>query len=103
MSSDDGKRLSQSLSTLGQYSKTMGGQMINSTGKDATTNISNSLANAQTSADSLSRSYTASQNWEKVKSFSDSHGLTIQSNENDAWLDHVSSQTGQTKQMPQNL
>ncbi|NRA89630.1 MAG: conjugal transfer protein TraG N-terminal domain-containing protein, partial [Simkaniaceae bacterium] len=97
LSSDEGKRLSQSLSKLGQYSKTMGGQMINSTGKDATSTISNSLANAQTSADSLSRSYTASQNWEKMKSFSDSHGLTIQSNENDAWLNHVSTQTGLNK------
>lgn len=97
LSSDEGKRLSQSLSKLGQYSKSMGGQMINSTGKDATENISNSLANAQTSADSLSRSYTASQNWEKMKSFSDSHGLTIRSNENDAWLNHVSTQTGLNK------
>ncbi|MDA0345196.1 MAG: hypothetical protein O3C54_04465, partial [Proteobacteria bacterium] len=97
MNSDEGKRLSDSISKLGQYSNTLSGQMINSTGRDATTNISNSLSTAKTSADSLNRSYTASQNWEKMKSFSDSHGFNVQSNENDNWLDHVSSKTGLNK------
>lgn len=97
MNSDEGKRLSDSISKLGQYSNTLSGQMINSTGRDATTNISNSLSTAKTSADSLNRSYTASQNWEKMKSFSDSHGFSVQSNENDNWLDHVSSKTGLNK------
>ncbi|HBN23070.1 MAG TPA: hypothetical protein DD412_07520 [Holosporales bacterium] len=97
MNSEDGKRLSDSISKLGQYSKTAGGQMINSTGRDATTSLSNNLTKAQTSAESFNRSYTASQNWDKMQSFSSNNGFNVQSNENDKWLDYVSSKTGLNK------
>ncbi|NRA89533.1 MAG: conjugal transfer protein TraG N-terminal domain-containing protein [Simkaniaceae bacterium] len=97
MNSDEGKRLSDSISRLEQYSKTAGGQVINSTGRDTMKNLSNSFADVKTSSDAFSRSYTASQNWEKVKSFSDNHGFTVQSNENDPWLSHVSDKTGLNK------
>ena len=42
-------------------------------------------------------SYTKSQNWDKVQSFAATKGFTVTSNENDAWLDYVSAQTGRPK------
>ena len=97
LNSDEGKRLSESLQKVQQYSKSYGSQITDSEGQEAVSTVNDSFYKTKVSSDSLNSSYTQSQNWEKVQSFSDSKGLNVQSNENDAWLDYVAQNQGISK------
>ena len=97
MNSEEGKRLQQSAQKVLNYTKQYGTQLTDSSTRNAAHNINGGIEKAKASAEAFNTSYTRSQNWDKVQSFAATKGFTVTSNENDAWLDYVSAQTGRPK------
>ena len=97
MDSQEGKRLQASIQKVDALARSRNLQLSDSSGQDALHNLSGNIERAKSSADNFNTSYTKYQNWEKVQSYAQTKGLSISSNENDAWTDFVSQRTGRSK------
>lgn len=97
MSSDEGKRLSENFSKLGQFAQDHRGHFRDSSGQDRAESLSHNLSKLQSQGESLSHSYTKTKNLENLKNFTEGHSFSASSNENDAWLHYVGGQTGLSK------
>lgn len=94
MNTDAGQRFTKALGKMNQYAKQHGTQIQDSSGQEGSSSLQHNLSKLQSEGEALSRSYTKTQNIEKLKSFTENHSFGASSNENDEFMAYAAQKLG---------
>ncbi|ARN84777.1 conjugal transfer protein TraG N-terminal domain-containing protein [Candidatus Nucleicultrix amoebiphila] len=86
---DLGKRVSEGLSFAMQYAKQNSANITDQAARDAAQSFQGSYAEMQQSSEQFQKAYTRTENWSEAKSLADTKGISVNTNENEAYLGYV--------------
>lgn len=89
--SDEGRRLSQGIGDLLQHAKQSSSNINDQAARDAAQSFQGAYATMTQASEQFQKAYTQSENWSHAKSLSDTKGINLTTNENEAYLNYVAS------------
>lgn len=89
--SDEGRRLSQGLGEIMQYAKQNSANITDQSARDAAQSFQGSYATMTQASEQFQKAYTRTENWSEAKSLADTKGMSVNTNENEAYLNYVAS------------
>lgn len=88
---DLGHRVSEGVSFAMQYAKQHGANLSDQAARDAARSFQGAYATMTQASEQFQKAYTQSENWSHAKSLSDTKGISLTTNENEAYLNYVAS------------
>ncbi|KAB2835372.1 MAG: hypothetical protein F9K49_03875 [Caedimonadaceae bacterium] len=89
--SDEGRRLSEGIGDLLQHAKQSSSSINDQAAQDASRSFQGAYATMTQASEQFQKAYTQSENWSHAKSLSDTKGISLTTNENEAYLNYVAS------------
>lgn len=89
--SDEGRRLSRGVGELLQHAKQSSSNINDQVARDAAQSFQGAYATMTQASEQFQKAYTQSENWSHAKSLSDTKGISLTTNENEAYLHYVAS------------
>lgn len=89
--SDEGRRLSEGIGDLLQHAKQSSSNINDQAARDAAQSFQGAYATMTQASEQFQKAYTQSENWSHAKFLSDTKGISLTTNENEAYLNYVAS------------
>jgi conjugal transfer mating pair stabilization protein TraG len=90
-SSDLGRRVSEGIGEVIQYSKQHGSNINDQAARDSSRSLQGAYATMNQASEQFQKAYTQSENWAHAKTLSDTKGISLTTNENETYLRYVAS------------
>lgn len=88
-STDLGRRVSEGVGQVIQYAKQNGANITDQSASDAAKSFQGSYAEMSQASEQFQKAYTRTENWSEAKSLADTKGISVNTNENEAYLGYV--------------